>query len=90
MFEENKEVKQQFEEAISKAESLQSKLLEAKKTNILLKQRLDDYDLANKRFQESLTKKTSQIKDQAEVEKPVKQLQVMKVETDIFVKKLSN
>ena len=57
LFEENKEVKQQLEEATSKAESLQSELLEAKKMNILLKQKLDDYDLAKKRFDESVTKK---------------------------------
>ena len=57
LFEENKEVKQQLQEATSKAESLQSELLEANKTNILLKHKLDEYDLANKRFQESLTKK---------------------------------
>ena len=59
LFEENKEVKQQLEEATSKAESLQSELLEANRTNILLKQKLDEYDLANKRFQESLTKKNN-------------------------------
>ena len=56
LFEENEEVKQQLDEAISKAESLQSELLESNKTNILLKQKLDEYDLANKRFQESLNK----------------------------------
>ena len=38
--EEDEEVKQQFEEATSKAESLQSELLEINKTNILLKQKL--------------------------------------------------
>ena len=62
-----KEVKQQLEEATSGAESLQSELLEANKTNILLK-KMDDYDLANKRFKESLTKKSGQTKDQAEIE----------------------
>ena len=83
LFEENKEVKRQLEEATCKAESLQSKLLEAIKTNILLKQKLDEYDLANKRFQESLTKKTTQIKDQSEIEKLIKQPQTMRVEFDI-------
>ena len=83
LFEENKEVKQQLEEVTSKAESLQSELLEANKTNILLKKKLDDYDLANKRFQESLNKKATQIKEQSELEKLVKQLQVMRVEIDI-------
>ena len=83
LFEENKEVKEQLEEATSKAESLQSELLESNRTNILLKQKLDEYDLANKRFQESLSKKTNQIKDQSEIEKLVKQLQVMRVEIDI-------
>ena len=83
LFEENKEVKQQLEEVTSKAESLQSELLEANKTNILLKKKLDDHDLANKRFQESLNKKATQIKEQTEIEKLVKQLQVMRVEIDI-------
>ena len=83
MFEENKEVKQQLEEVTSKAESLQSELLESNKTNILLKKKLDDYDLANKQFQESLNKKAAQIKEQTEIEKLVKQLQVMRVEMDV-------
>ena len=83
LFEENKEVKQQLEEVTSKAESLQSELLESNKTNILLKKKLDEYDLANKRFQESLNKKAAQIKEQTEIEKLVKQLQVMRVEIDI-------
>ena len=83
LFEENKEVKQQLGEVTSKAESLQSELLEANKTNILLKKKLDEYDLANKRFQESLNKKATQIKDQSEIDKLVKQLQVMRVEIDI-------
>ena len=55
LFEENKEVKQQLE-VTAKAESLQCELLESNKTNILLKKKLDEYDLANKRFQESLKK----------------------------------
>ena len=54
LFEENEEVKQQLEEATSKAESLNSELLDSNRTNILLKQKLDEYDLANERFQESL------------------------------------
>ena len=83
LFEENKEVKQQLEEVTSKAESLQSELLESNKTKILLKKELDEYDLANKRFQESLNKKAAQIKEQTEIEKLVKQLQVMRVEIDI-------
>ena len=83
LFEENKEVKQQLEEVTSKAESLQSELLESNKTNILLKKKLDEYDLANKRFQESLNEKAAHIKEQTEIEKLVKQLQVMKVERDI-------
>ena len=83
LFEENKEVKQQLDEATSKAESLQSELLESNKINILLKKNLDEYDLANKLFQESLNKKVAQIKKQTEVENLVKQLQVMRVEIDI-------
>ena len=61
LFEANKVVKQQLDEATSKAESLQSELLESNRTNILLEQKLDDYDLANKRFQDFLRKKTAQI-----------------------------
>ena len=83
LFEENKEVKLQLEEVTSKAESLESELLEANKTSILMKKKLDDYDLANKRFQESLNKKAAQIKDQSEIEKLIKQLQIMRVEIDI-------
>ena len=83
MFEENKEVKQQLDEATSKAESLQSELLESNKTNILLEQKLDEYYLADKRFQESLKKKAAQIKEQTETEKLVKRLQVIRVEIDI-------
>ena len=62
LFEENKEVKQQLDDATSKAESLQSELLGSNKTNNLLKRKPDEYDLANKRFQESLNKKATQIK----------------------------
>ena len=57
LFEENKEMKQQLDEATSEAKSLQSELLKANKTNILLKLKLDAYDVAFKRFQKSLTKK---------------------------------
>ena len=71
-FEEKKEVKQQLEEVTSKAVSLQSELLESIGTNILLKKKLDEYDLANKRDQESLNKKATQIKEQVEIEKLVK------------------
>ena len=82
MAEENKEVKQQLEEATSKAESLQCELLKTNKTNILLKLKTDDYDIADERFQESLTKKTNQFRVQAAVEKFVEYLQVMEVEID--------
>ena len=77
--EENEEIKQRLDEATSKAEPLQSELLESNKTNILLKQKLDEYDLANKLFQESLNKKAAKIKKQTEIEKLDKQLQVMRV-----------
>ena len=83
LFEENKEVKQQLEEATSKTESLQFKFLEPNKTNILLKQKLDECDLANKLFQESLNKKAPQIKEQTETEELVEQLKVTRVEIDI-------
>ena len=83
LFEEDKDVKQQIEEATSEAESLQFELSEVNKTKILLKQKLDEYDLADKSFQEYLTKKTNQIKDQSENEKLIKQLQNMRVEIDI-------
>ena len=48
-----------------------------------MKKKLDEYDLANKRFQESLNKKAAQIKEQTEKEKLVKQLQVRRVQIDI-------
>ena len=83
LFEENKEVKQQLVEVTSKAESLQSELFESHKTNILLEKKLDEYDPANKRFQESSNKKAAQIKEQTEIEKLVEQLQVVRVEIDI-------
>ena len=83
LFEEKKEVKQQLDEVTCKAESLESELLESNKTNILLKKKLDEYDLANKRFQESSNKKAAQIKEPTGIEKLVKQLQVMRVEIDI-------
>ena len=67
-FEKKKQVKQKLEEATSKAESLHCEMLDANKTNILLTQKMDDYDLATRRFRETLTKKTNQIKYQAEVE----------------------
>ena len=79
LFKERKEVKQQLDEATSKTQSLQSELLEAKKTYILLR-KIDDYELANKRIHEPSTKKTSQVTDQAEFEKHLKQVEVMKVE----------
>ena len=82
-FEENKEVKQQLDEATSKAESHQSELLESINTNVLSKQKLDNYDLDNRRFQESSNKKATQIKEQTEIDKLKKQVQVMTVEIDI-------
>ena len=83
LFEDNKEVEQELEEATSKAESLQIELLEVKNAINLLTKKLDDYDLANKSFQESSTKKTRQITDQADVQKLVKQLNVLKDELAI-------
>ena len=83
LFEGNEEVKQQLDEATSKAESLKSELLESNKTIILLKQKLVEYDHANKRFQAPLNKKLTQIKEQTEIEKLVKQLLVMGLEVDI-------
>ena len=80
LFEENKERNQQLHETSSKADSLQSELLESKKTNILLKQKLDEYDVVDKRFQESLNKKATQIKEQTKIEKLFKQLQKMRLE----------
>ena len=52
-------------------------------TNFVLKKKLDEYDLSNKRFQESLNKKAVQTKEQTEIEKLVKQLQVMRVGINI-------
>ena len=61
LFDEKKEINQQIDEETSKAESLQAELLEASKTNILLKQKLDEHAIANKRFQESLNQNCSDI-----------------------------
>ena len=63
LFEGSKEVKQQIDEATSKAESLQSGMLESNRSNLLFKQKLDEYDLANKWIQKSLNKKAAQIKE---------------------------
>ena len=83
IFEEIREVKKQFDEATSRAESHQSELPASNRTNIVLKQKFDEYDRAYKRFQESLNKNSTQMKKQTEIEKLLKQLQVMRVETDI-------
>ena len=83
LFDENREVEQQLDEAATKAESVQTELLEANKTNILLKQKKDEYDIANKIFKESLNRKITQIKDQKEIEKLMKQLQTMRADIDI-------
>ena len=83
LFDENKELKNQIEEATSKAESLQSQLLEPNKTNILLNEKLDAFDVANKQFKEILDKKDTRLKDQANIDKLTKQLQIMRVEIDI-------
>ena len=83
LFDENKELKNQIEEATSKAESLQNQLLESNKTNILLNEKLDAFDVANKQFKEILDKKDTRLKDQANIDKLTKQLQIMRVEIDI-------
>ena len=83
MFDENKELKTPNDEATSKAVSLQTGLLGSNKTNILLKEKLDASNIANKRFKEILDKKDTRLKDQTEIEKLVKQSQVMRRETDI-------
>ena len=53
------------------------------KTNIFLERKHDEYDNANRSIQESLNKKTNQMKKQSEIDKLMKQLQVMRVERDI-------
>ena len=83
LFEETKELKQQLDEVTSKEDSRQSELLESTKTNIFWKQKHDEYDLANERFQESLNKKATQIKEQTQIEQLVKHMQVMRVNIDI-------
>ena len=82
LFEENREIKHKLDEATTKAESLQSKR-EGNKTNILLNEKLNTYDIATRRFQEFLNKETTQIKDQNEIEKLNKRLQVKRVEVDM-------
>ena len=73
-------MKQQLDEASTEAESLQSELLESRKTIILLKQNLEDSDLAKKRFHESSNKKTNQMKEQQKIDELVKQLHTMGVQ----------
>ena len=51
-------------------------MFEANKTNIVFKQKLYAYDVANKRFQESLIKRTTQLREQSEIDEIVKQLPV--------------
>ena len=82
LFDENKEI-QQIDEVTSKTQSIQTELLEAKKTKILLKQKLDEHEIAYKKFQESSNKKITQIKDQNEKEKLLKQLQTMQEKIDV-------
>ena len=48
-----------------------------------MKQKSDEYDLVNGRFQESLNNKAAQITEQTEIEKLVKQLHLKRVEIDI-------
>ena len=48
---------------------------------MLSKHKLDESDIANKRLQESLSKKTN--RKQSETDKLVKQLQIMSVEINI-------
>ena len=82
LFDVNRELKKQIEET-SKAESLQKELLESNEMKILLKGKLDAFDVVNKQFQEILDRKDTRIKDQNDTDKLVKQLQVMRVEIDI-------
>ena len=79
LFEEIKEVKQQLDETNTKAKSLQPELLEPNKTTIFLKQWLEEYDIANKRFHKSLNKKTTQMRRQSAIDKLVRQSQVLGV-----------
>ena len=83
LFDVNIELKKLIEEETSKAVSLQNELLESNKRNILLKEKLLFFVVANKRFKEILDKKDTRIKDQNDTDKLVKQLQVMRVEIDI-------
>ena len=83
LFDEKRELKTPNDEATSKAESLQTKLLESNKTKNLVKRNLDSFDIADKRFKEILRKKGTRLKDQTETDKQSKQLQVMRVGIDI-------
>ena len=78
LFEENTNIRQQLPEATYRAASLQSEILESNKMNFLPKQKLDDYDLSNRRFNDFSAEKTNQIKDQTEIKPLVKQVQVMR------------
>ena len=80
LFAEKKEVKEQLDEATTNSVSLQSELLESIKTNNLFKQKLDKDDIDNEYFQESLKIKTEEKREQSEIKKLEKQLQVMGVD----------
>ena len=46
-------------------------------------QKLDEFDLVNKRLHESLNKKATQMREETKIQKLVKQLEVMRVKIDI-------
>ena len=83
LFEENKEVKQELSAVATKPDSLQSDLIESKKTNLHLKQELEEYEMAKQKFHEPMKKKTNQMEKQSKIGKLVKWLQVINVENDI-------
>ena len=56
LFGKNNELKPLLEKTTSKSESRQTELLEANKSNVLLKEGLDAFDVANKRFKEKIDK----------------------------------
>ena len=72
-----------MDEVTTKAESLQAELLESEKSDFQWMQKLNEYYIAKKQFQESLNKKTNQKEEQSKIDKFVKHLQVIRVEIDI-------
>ena len=81
LFEEKKKITKHSDEASNKAKSLQSQLHETINSKIL-PEKLDVIEFAKKHLEKSLNKKSNQLKEHSKIDKLVKQLKVIRVETD--------